>query len=150
MLKYILHAVRQTNPLGKLGYQMKVTCQGCCINYGSGESFSRLKCGIKGSCTDFVPIFLVSEAGHPPYEDDSFFTLYPNSPPIKPASLFRVGGLLNDQISTTHTFLDGFDGAFALKGFLQFSTGSAVLRSENIELTSTGLLESATITARKQ
>jgi hypothetical protein len=125
--------VRQTTP--KLGYNMKVTCKGCCIRYGSYVSFIRYQCGIKGSFRDFVPIFVDIEEAR---EEPSYFLLEksPDQPSPRTISIFHVRGLLtNNNSSTTETYLKGPAEDFTTKGVLRFSTASAVLRPGEMTLT---------------
>jgi hypothetical protein len=87
---------------------IRVTCQQYCTSYESGEeTFVRFQCGIPGSYTDFIPMFLTSEdqgEGEPPIIEGegsiSFSVLLepiPPSPPIRRAVLFNFSGFKNGQ-----------------------------------------------------
>jgi hypothetical protein len=138
---------------------MTVNCHGCCIEYGNADddnnqSPSKLKCGIKGSFTDFLPITYYIVNGHLYGEDVSFFKIYPKTNTTATtrspaAALLRVRNYYFQGVHSD-TYLEALHPAYSLKGFLDFSTGSAVLRTPYTISTAFGILQTASVTASKK
>jgi hypothetical protein len=148
----IQFADRVTVPV--LGYRMRVTCNGCCIEYHNYKPpiFHR-KCDIKGSFTDFLPIIVDKQSKSPPVERGCSFRLYENNSTIgKPAVGFGYKESYHLRLKQliTRPILRNYEGPYDLKAFLQFTNGPMILKVRHfLAFFSGGKLLTASITATK-